>query len=82
MGTVLMIGGLGVLFALFAILGPAEQPKPCGGRSLGQAAFPDCPLEHSGTTDTGWKECPGAATLRKEGDGQWSPNLIRRQGCR
>ena len=59
MGTVIVIAGFGVFFALFALLGPAERSKPCGGRKAGQGFCGHCPRNTSSDSEKQWGGCPG-----------------------
>lgn len=58
MATVITIAVFGLLFALFALLGPAERSRTCGGREAGEGPCTKCPL--SAAEQSGWVGCPGA----------------------
>jgi hypothetical protein len=72
MTTILAVALLAVLFALFALLGPAERSKPCGGRNPGESRCGSCPL------GTGKGEpaaaCPGAEKLRERAGKDGGPS--------
>jgi len=57
MTTLLAVLGIGVLFAIFAVLGPAERSTPCGGKGPGDAKCDMCPLAPGEAEALG--ECPG-----------------------
>lgn len=61
MTTVLAVATLAVFFVLFALLGPAEKSKPCGGRKPGESRCASCPLG-TGEGDL-TAACPGAKKL-------------------
>jgi hypothetical protein len=63
MTTILAVALLAVFFVLFAILGPAERSKPCGGRKPGESRCDSCPLGTGEGEPTA--VCPGAEKLRK-----------------
>ncbi len=63
MTAVLAVAILAVFFVLFALLGPAEKSRPCGGRRPGEPRCESCPLGTGEGEPTA--ACPGAKKLRK-----------------
>ncbi|MCJ7630354.1 MAG: hypothetical protein MUO50_18425 [Longimicrobiales bacterium] len=57
MTTVIAIAVFGLLFALFALLGPAERSRHCGGRKAGEERCDKCPLSAAGQRAA--VACPG-----------------------
>ena len=64
MTTVLAVAILAVFFVLFALLGPAERSKPCGGRKPGESRCASCPLGAAEGEPAA--ACPGAEKLREK----------------
>lgn len=62
MTTVIAIGGLVVFFIIFALLGPAERSRGCGGRGPGEERCGKCPLGSDQKPDL--VGCPGAKALK------------------
>ena len=56
MTTVLAVAALGLAFVIFAILGPAERSKQCGGHGPGGSVCDTCPLDAEAD---GGESCPG-----------------------
>ena len=64
MTTFIAIAVFGLLFAVFALLGPAERSKPCGGKKPGQNPCSSCPLVDPDQPDSSaWAGCPGKKKL-------------------
>jgi hypothetical protein len=57
MTTVLAVAALALAFVIFAILGPAEGSKPCGGHGPSGPECDTCPLDQAGAD--GAEACPG-----------------------
>ncbi|MFH1763062.1 MAG: hypothetical protein ABIF09_02615 [Gemmatimonadota bacterium] len=51
-----------LFFALFALLGPAERSRGCGGRGAGEERCGSCPLDADKQGDRA--ACPGAKGLK------------------
>lgn len=61
MSTLLAILVLAALFAVFALLGPAERGRSCSGRRVGEEPCGRCPkASPSGRKSGNWPGCSGA----------------------
>jgi hypothetical protein len=67
MVTVLALLLFALLFVAFALLGPAERSKPCGGKGPKESPCAGCPLASDGdSTMVGpWDGCPGPGGAEK-----------------
>ena len=65
MVTVFSLVLLAVLFVVFALLGPGERSRPCGGKGPHESPCAGCPLGTEGgpTTAGPWEGCPGARAV-------------------
>lgn len=64
MTTVIAIVVFGLLFALFALLGPAERSRTCGGREAREERCDKCPLRAA--EQSAAMACPGAKALKAQ----------------
>jgi len=61
--TVIAIGVFALFFAIFALVGPAERSRGCGGRNVGKKRCGKCPLGTDKPVET--VACPGAKALQE-----------------
>ena len=62
MTTVIAIVVFALSFTLFALLGPAERSRGCGGRAAGEGRCAKCPK--GAVEESAEAACPGAKALR------------------
>jgi hypothetical protein len=62
--TVIAILVFALLFTLFALLGPAERSRTCGGRTAGEERCGSCPLGPACKDPV--SACPGARALETQ----------------
>jgi hypothetical protein len=60
--TVIAIAVFVLFFTIFALLGPAERSRGCGGRGPGEERCGKCPLGSDQQPDP--VGCPGAKALK------------------
>lgn len=67
MPTAVAVTFVVVFFVAFALLGPAERSRPCGGKGPEESPCAGCPLAgDGGAIPTGpWKGCPGSKRVQE-----------------